>query len=211
MPIQTELIRYQSNRHNRGESIPFHSSFSVARESGASAPFTTSSSIQGTPRVFSAKSKSEKMANTGSLQRAMNSEELDCFQPVIDSSIALKKLVSGVSRYLNDETRVQLIKSIDRIYSRNSWDLSDRLISLASFNSFLSFLCAYEVTALPALAVADSGEIYVSLKFPRCRLMLCFKNQPKGVEWKVLGAGVEYGVSLINELGTLLSRVSASE
>lgn len=103
---------------------------------------------------------------------------------VIRSSTELKLLVANLSMHLPENLRKWILVSIDRIYDEDAWYEEDALISNKSFNSMLSFLCFVNVSKLPSLGVADSGEVMCSWDINDHRLALFVQNNPKMVKLK---------------------------
>tara|TARA_R110001599_G_scaffold95571_1_gene247818 strand:- start:541 stop:1152 length:612 start_codon:yes stop_codon:yes gene_type:complete len=96
----------------------------------------------------------------------------------------LLKYISNISMHVSDEWRKDLISKLDALLDPEDWDDEDEVVSLSSFELFLSWQIMNQATAHPSYGLSMSGHFVAAWLKNENQLVLEFLKKEE-IKWSV--------------------------
>jgi hypothetical protein len=103
--------------------------------------------------------------------------------------LSFKRMISPVSRYLDQSWRTELLETLDRLFDLEDWDTNFAIPDPYSFATFLRLIIHLHPTKRPGLGMSARGHILASWSRGRDRIVIeCLPNDE--LRW-VLSQSIE--------------------
>jgi hypothetical protein len=103
--------------------------------------------------------------------------------------LSFKRMISPVSRYLDQNWRAELLETLDRLFDLEDWDADFAMPEAYSFATFLRLIIHVHPTKRPGLGMSARGHMLASWSRGRDRIVIeCLANDE--LRW-VLSQSIE--------------------